>query len=189
MNFGERHNSVHSNIFISPTLNSLLHNSVCFVLIKQLFFQVVLSPALPLNAIKLYEQRSPCALVALGKVKGLNIYCRHALSLRCGQQEPITGHLTVCFRFYSYRDGGLWVRNIPCLGLPTLFHPFNSVRAAPCRAGSLCRLVDTQLTREQKPLCSQHPPTRINAPMPSTDLRVRYDLATGQQKEQCHQLT
>ena len=66
-----------------------------------------------------------------------------------------------------------------------------SVRAAPCGAGSPCRLVDTQLTRgmEQKPLCSQHPPTKKNAPTPSTDLRVGHDLATEQQQQQCHQLT
>lgn len=72
---------------------------------------------------------------------------------------------------------------------PHTLPPIYSVRAAPCGAESPCRLVDTQLTREQKLLCSQHPPTRINAPMPSTDLRVGHDLATDQQKEQCHQLT
>lgn len=124
MNFGGRHNSVHRDIFISPTLNNLLHNSGRFVLIKWLFFQVVLTPALPLNGIKLYEQRGSRALVALGKVRGLHISCSRALSLRCGRQEPIAGHFTVCFRVYSYREGGLWVWSIPWLGFPTLFHPF-----------------------------------------------------------------
>lgn len=107
MNFGGRHNSVHRDIFISPTLNNLLHNSGRFVLIKWLFFQVVLTPALPLNGIKLYEQRGSRALVALGKVRGLHVSCIWALFLRCGRQEPIAGHFTVCFRVYSYGEGGL----------------------------------------------------------------------------------